>query len=159
MESSEGTEGSTLFVDYTPPSLDAIHLPRYVLYLVMAVVIVFGVAYAIVGHLIDDLVHDFADVSATTAGSSTLQPWLVGLAAVLGFLGVVFVGALINRCFFSGKRRGEDEEAAKKQQMELRKTLNVYENMAVDAVDEGPSDKGERASDKVKVEDEKLTSM
>uniref|UniRef100_A0ABM5EM31 Small integral membrane protein 44 n=1 Tax=Pogona vitticeps TaxID=103695 RepID=A0ABM5EM31_9SAUR len=61
MQSPEETEGGAPFMDYTPPALDALRLPRYILYLVMAIIIVFGVAYAIVGHLIDDLVHDFAD--------------------------------------------------------------------------------------------------
>ncbi|KAM9254681.1 small integral membrane protein 44 [Cariama cristata] len=50
-----------LYVDYKPPALDSIRLPRYVLYLVMAATLVLVVAYAIVGHLIKDLVHDFAD--------------------------------------------------------------------------------------------------
>ncbi|XP_062452435.1 small integral membrane protein 44 [Rhea pennata] len=54
-------EDEVLYVDYKPPALDSIRLPRYVLYLVMAAVLVLVVAYAIVGHLIKDLVHDFAD--------------------------------------------------------------------------------------------------
>ncbi|XP_068775865.1 small integral membrane protein 44 [Struthio camelus] len=54
-------EDGVLYVDYKPPALDSIRLPRYVLYLVMAAVLVLVVAYAIVGHLIKDLVHDFAD--------------------------------------------------------------------------------------------------
>ncbi|XP_009095190.1 small integral membrane protein 44 [Serinus canaria] len=54
-------EDGVLYVDYRPPALDSIHLPRYVLYLMMAATLVLVVAYAIVGHLIKDLVHDFAD--------------------------------------------------------------------------------------------------
>ncbi|XP_069734022.1 small integral membrane protein 44 [Phaenicophaeus curvirostris] len=54
-------EDGVLYVDYKPPALDSIRLPRYVLYLVMAASLVLVVAYAIVGHLIKDLVHDFAD--------------------------------------------------------------------------------------------------
>ncbi|XP_066492337.1 small integral membrane protein 44 [Tiliqua scincoides] len=61
MQSQEGERGVALFTDYKPPPLDSIHLPRYVLYLLMAVIIVVVVAYAIVGHLINDLIHDFAD--------------------------------------------------------------------------------------------------
>lgn len=53
-------EDGVLYVDYRPPALDSIHLPRYVLYLMMAATLVLVVAYAIVGHLIKDLVHDFA---------------------------------------------------------------------------------------------------
>ncbi|XP_056427576.1 small integral membrane protein 44-like isoform X2 [Hyla sarda] len=50
-----------LYQDYKPPALDAIQLPKYVLYLLMAALVVIVVAYAIVGHLMKDLLHDFAD--------------------------------------------------------------------------------------------------
>ncbi|CAM4626913.1 unnamed protein product [Lepidochelys kempii] len=49
-----------LYTDYKPPALDAVRLSCYVLYLLMAALVVGLVAYAIVGHLIKDLVHDFA---------------------------------------------------------------------------------------------------
>lgn len=49
-----------LYTDYKPPALDAVRLSCYVLYLLMAAVVVGLIAYAIVGHLIKDLVHDFA---------------------------------------------------------------------------------------------------
>ncbi|KAM8838387.1 uncharacterized protein ACB058_015111 [Synchiropus picturatus] len=54
-------DGTVLFESYIPPARDAIHLPTYALYLLMAVFIVLGVLYAIIGHLIKDLIHDFAD--------------------------------------------------------------------------------------------------
>lgn len=60
LQSSPKEEG-VLYVDYKPPALDSIRLPHYVLYLMMAATLVLVVAYAIVGHLIKDLVHDFAD--------------------------------------------------------------------------------------------------
>ncbi|XP_057345491.1 small integral membrane protein 44 [Manis pentadactyla] len=50
-----------LYEEYHPPPLDAIHLPRYTLYLLMAALLVAVVAYAIVGHLLKDLAHDLAD--------------------------------------------------------------------------------------------------
>ncbi|GCB77180.1 hypothetical protein scyTo_0015621 [Scyliorhinus torazame] len=50
-----------VYRDYKPPSRDAIHLPKHLMYLLMATLIVVVVAYAIVGHLIKDLFHDFAD--------------------------------------------------------------------------------------------------
>lgn len=53
-------DGSVLFESYIPPSRDAIHLPTYVLYLFIAISILLGVLYAIIGHLIKDLIHDFA---------------------------------------------------------------------------------------------------
>ncbi|XP_050925716.1 uncharacterized protein LOC127142340 [Lates calcarifer] len=54
-------DGTVIFESYIPPSRDAIHLPTYVLYLLIAVLIVVGVLYAIIGHLIKDLIHDCAD--------------------------------------------------------------------------------------------------
>ncbi|KAI2587894.1 hypothetical protein G5576_016773 [Homo sapiens] len=50
-----------LYEEYRPPPLDSIRLPRYVLYLLLAALVVVAVAYAIVGHLIKDLAHDLAD--------------------------------------------------------------------------------------------------
>ncbi|XP_061587080.1 uncharacterized protein LOC133451938 [Cololabis saira] len=54
-------EGTVLYESYIPPSRDAIHLPTYILYLLIAVSVLFGVLYAIIGHLIKDLLHDIAD--------------------------------------------------------------------------------------------------
>lgn len=60
----EGMEGWSpappLYEEYRPPPLDTIRLPRYVLYLLLAALLVVAVAYAIVGHLIKDLAHDLA---------------------------------------------------------------------------------------------------
>lgn len=53
-------DGTVLFESYIPPSRDAVHLPTYVIYLIMAVFVLMGVLYAIIGHLIKDLIHDFA---------------------------------------------------------------------------------------------------
>ncbi|XP_052456533.1 uncharacterized protein LOC128016139 [Carassius gibelio] len=52
---------SPLYKDYRPPARDLIQLPRALLYLLMAAVVVVAVAYAIVGHLIKDLAHDILD--------------------------------------------------------------------------------------------------
>lgn len=49
-----------VFETYVPPSRDSIHLPPHVLYLLMAAFIIVLVLYAIIGHLIKDLFHDFA---------------------------------------------------------------------------------------------------
>lgn len=49
-----------MYEEYRPPPLDAIRLPRYAMYLLMAAILVVAVAYAIVGHLIKDLAHDLA---------------------------------------------------------------------------------------------------
>ncbi|KAM6168330.1 small integral membrane protein 44 [Erethizon dorsatum] len=61
-EEAEGWSlGPPIYEEYQPPPLDAVRLPRYVLYLLMAAFVVVAVAYAIVGHLIKDLAHDLAD--------------------------------------------------------------------------------------------------
>lgn len=49
---------SPLYKDYKPPARDLIQLPKALLYLMMAAVVVVAVAYAIVGHLIKDLALD-----------------------------------------------------------------------------------------------------
>ncbi|KAM8771439.1 uncharacterized protein AB9X84_007317 [Acanthopagrus schlegelii] len=50
-----------LYKEYKPPPRDLIQLPKSVLYLLMAALIVVAVAYAIVGHLIKDLMLDITD--------------------------------------------------------------------------------------------------
>ncbi|KAI4809874.1 hypothetical protein KUCAC02_018730 [Chaenocephalus aceratus] len=54
-------EEEAYFLDFIPPARDAITLPRNVVYIVAAVVLVIVATYAIVGHLINDLMHDLAD--------------------------------------------------------------------------------------------------
>lgn len=53
------TEEEQLYKDYKPPPKEPVPLPRAVLYLLMAALVMVAVVYAIVGHLIKDLVHDF----------------------------------------------------------------------------------------------------
>ncbi|XP_039533512.1 small integral membrane protein 24-like [Pimephales promelas] len=53
----------------------------------------------------------------------TLQPWLVGLAAVVGFLFIVFVLLIVQRLFFK-KDKDEFEEKEEKHQF--------YDNLAAD---------------------------
>lgn len=53
-------EEEAYFVDYIPPARDAIPLPRSVVYVLVGVVLVVVATYAIVGHLITDLMHDLA---------------------------------------------------------------------------------------------------
>lgn len=47
-----------LYKEYKPPPRDLIQLPKSVVYLLMAALVVVAVAYAIVGHLIKDLMLD-----------------------------------------------------------------------------------------------------
>lgn len=55
------SDNELLYKQYKPPPRDAIPLPKAVLYLLMAALVMVAVAYAIVGHLIKDLAHDFVD--------------------------------------------------------------------------------------------------
>lgn len=50
-----------LYKDYKPPPKEPVPLPKAVLYLLMAALIMVAVAYVIVGHFIKDLIHDFID--------------------------------------------------------------------------------------------------
>lgn len=61
--------GEPLYTDYKPPSRDLIQLPKSIIYLLMAGLVVVAVAYAIVGHLIKDLMLDVTGTPATCWGS------------------------------------------------------------------------------------------
>ncbi|KAG5279022.1 hypothetical protein AALO_G00105260 [Alosa alosa] len=56
-----GAYETPVYKEYKPPPRDLIQLPKAVLYLVMAALVVAAVAYAIVGHLIKDLLLDILD--------------------------------------------------------------------------------------------------
>lgn len=53
-------EDDAYFVDYIPPARDAITLPRSVVYVLAGAMLIVVATYAIVGHLINDLLHDLA---------------------------------------------------------------------------------------------------
>lgn len=53
------------FVDFRPPARDSISLPPHVLYVTAGLVLVVLATYAIVGHLINDLLHDLAGTRVT----------------------------------------------------------------------------------------------
>ncbi len=58
------TTDDPLYKQYKPPVKDLIALPKAVVYLLMAALVVVGVAYAIVGHLIKDLAIDITGRSS-----------------------------------------------------------------------------------------------
>ncbi|XP_058026496.1 small integral membrane protein 44 [Ahaetulla prasina] len=58
--SQYSSSSEPLYSDYQPPPLDFIPVPKAVLYMLMAVMVIVSVAYAIIGHLIKDLAHDLA---------------------------------------------------------------------------------------------------
>lgn len=58
------SESDLVYTDHRGPvPRDSIPLPKAVLYLVMAALVVVAVAYAIVGHLVKDVVNDFVGMS------------------------------------------------------------------------------------------------
>lgn len=65
--SSRKEEEEAYFLDYIPPARDAVTLPRNVVYVLAGVALIIVATYAIVGHLIKDLMHDLA-------GNSKLEP-------------------------------------------------------------------------------------
>ncbi|TFK02142.1 relaxin-3 receptor 1-like [Platysternon megacephalum] len=70
-------------------------------------------------------------VQGTTAGSRTLQPWLVGLTAVVVFLFVIGVLMIINRVWCYKKRRNEEEPLGQPAQSS-RTVSNLYNNLALE---------------------------
>lgn len=54
-----------LYKEYKPLPKDLIQLPKAVLYLTMASLVIVAVAYAIVGHLIKDLLLDITGTKAS----------------------------------------------------------------------------------------------
>ncbi|CAM4585784.1 unnamed protein product [Leuciscus chuanchicus] len=49
------------FKTYIPPARDAIHLPIHIFYIILASIVIVTTLYAIIGHLMKDLLHDLAD--------------------------------------------------------------------------------------------------
>ncbi|XP_053084506.1 uncharacterized protein LOC128317263 [Pangasianodon hypophthalmus] len=56
-----GADVETVYVEYRPPARDFFDPPRAPLYAAMGAALVLVVAYAIVGHLIKDLMHECLD--------------------------------------------------------------------------------------------------
>ncbi|KAM7134963.1 small integral membrane protein 24 isoform 2-T2 [Macrochelys suwanniensis] len=74
------------------------------------------------------------DVQGTTVGSRMLQPWLVGLTAVVVFLFIVVMLMIINRVWCYKKRRNEEEPLGEPAQS--RTVSNLYNNLALELDEE-----------------------
>ncbi|XP_037324497.1 uncharacterized protein LOC119216139 isoform X1 [Pungitius pungitius] len=77
------SESDLLYTDSRTPARDSIPLPKAVLYLVMAGLVVVVVAYAIVGHLVKDVINEFVGGSRSMvvegdAGETSEQAWVCG---------------------------------------------------------------------------------
>ncbi|XP_038150978.1 uncharacterized protein LOC119789866 isoform X1 [Cyprinodon tularosa] len=72
------SENDLLFTDYRTPARDSTQLPKAILYLVISALVVVAVAYAIVGHLVKDVVNDFVgggrSIVAEGDGGETTDP-------------------------------------------------------------------------------------
>ncbi|XP_067590384.1 small integral membrane protein 24-like isoform X2 [Pseudorca crassidens] len=75
---------------------------------------------------------------AQQASGRHLKPWLVGLAAVVGFLFIVFILMLANRIWCS-KERAEDEEGSA-----FRRDPHLYEEVNLSKEDK----KGKKEEEK-----------
>ena len=73
LQLSTSMEEEPLFVGYKPPARDAITLPRNVVYVLLGVVVI-AATYGVVGHLIKDLMHDFAGKRFWLASNISPQP-------------------------------------------------------------------------------------
>lgn len=63
-----GSIDDPLYKQYKPAVKELIQLPKAVVYLLMAALVVVGVAYAIIGHLIKDLAIDIAGMCQSFTG-------------------------------------------------------------------------------------------
>ncbi|KAL4634771.1 small integral membrane protein 24 [Arapaima gigas] len=73
---------------------------------------------------------DNGGTRAKTASGATLQPWLVALSAVVGFLFLVFVLLLVKRLFFTEDRTMEEDtedprEEDSREEPETEKQTNL----------------------------------
>ncbi|XP_037680180.1 small integral membrane protein 24-like [Choloepus didactylus] len=84
-------------------------------------------------------------VDAQEASGQHLKPWLVGLAAVVGFLFIVFVLMLANRIWCS-KERDMDKEAV------LQMDTHLYQDVDLSNEDERKKEKEKKREKKTKKE-------
>lgn len=73
-------DDDVFFKNYVPPARDAIHLPIHVLYMLIATVVILMTLYAIIGHLIKDLIHDFAGKLQIQDATERMELDLAGFA-------------------------------------------------------------------------------
>ncbi|XP_069505558.1 small integral membrane protein 24 isoform X2 [Ambystoma mexicanum] len=100
--------------------------------------------------------------TGSTGSTKALQPWLVGLTAVVVFLFIVFILMIVNRLWCK-KKRDENPESRRLEE-------NVYDNAAMELDVEGSGDGERKAGSRPdeeklknvpeqKPKDEKITAM
>ncbi|XP_053317760.1 small integral membrane protein 24 [Spea bombifrons] len=100
---------------------------------------------------------DAANRASSGGGPRYLQPWLLGLTAVVVFLFIVFVLMIVNRLWCKKEKDGYGRENKKRERAEM----NAYENEALDE-EEGGKMKMEVANGKKEEKgsnEEKVTVM
>ncbi|OCU00409.1 small integral membrane protein 24 [Xenopus laevis] len=103
-----------------------------------------------------------ADKASSGGKSYTLQPWLLGLTAVVVFLFIVFILLIVNRMWCKKEKQRSNEENPKEERVEI----NAYENKAMEK-DDDDEEKGKKKEQNKKEakweedekEDSKITAM
>ncbi|KAJ7992941.1 hypothetical protein DPEC_G00267290 [Dallia pectoralis] len=76
LEFKKPHDEEVFFENYKPPSRDAIPLPNYIIYLFLASVVALVALYAIIRHLIKELIHDLADyLFGVQPDEQVTSPW------------------------------------------------------------------------------------
>ncbi|XP_075440561.1 small integral membrane protein 24 [Ascaphus truei] len=93
--------------------------------------------------------------ASSGGGSGGLQPWLLGLTAMVVFLFIVFVLMLVNRLWCTKEKQVYNEEDPKKE----RAAMNAYENNALEEEEE-EREKGKKGQgNEEKEQQQKVTAM
>ncbi|KAM4708297.1 small integral membrane protein 24 [Discoglossus pictus] len=92
--------------------------------------------------------------ASSGGGSKALQPWLLGLTAMVVFLFIVFVMMIVNKLWCTKKKNEYNEEAAEKERAEM----NVYTNDALEEEEEKKEEQKEKVKAKLD-EEPKVTAM
>ncbi|XP_068090616.1 PDZK1-interacting protein 1-like [Hyperolius riggenbachi] len=96
--------------------------------------------------------------ASSTSSSKSLEPWLLGLTAMVVFLFIVFILMIINRVWCKKKKNEYEEDYSNKQRVDM----NVYTNDGLEA-EPAYEEMTEKPQNKAKWENEneeqKITEM
>ncbi|KAE8631593.1 hypothetical protein XENTR_v10001245 [Xenopus tropicalis] len=101
-----------------------------------------------------------AERASSGGNSYALQPWLLGLTAVVVFLFIVFILLIVNRLWCKKEKHESNEENPKEERVEI----NAYENKGLEKDDDDEDKKKEQNKKEAKwekdeKEDSKITAM
>ncbi|XP_068942803.1 small integral membrane protein 24 [Petaurus breviceps papuanus] len=98
-----------------------------------------------------------SSVDAQEVIERSLQPWLTGLTAVVGFLFIVFVLMLARR-FWCSKERNEEEEEGEEELGKVQSTKNFYENLQMRPTSESPKERRGHTNEALEPDEKATTS-